>query len=197
MTSDDTNVALVDMDGTLCDYTGALVSQLNHVLEDILGHELTQAELWEDKYDRLRDMIKSRPGFWYNLKPINLGFRVVNLLTTNGFNVHVLTKGPYRTTIAWTEKVNWCRDRLPNVPVTVTENKSLVYGKILFDDYPSYCEAWLKWRPRGLVLMPAYEYNKGFDYQYPDNVIRVTENNLSEVEAAIKRVAARKPGEKL
>jgi hypothetical protein len=74
----------------------------------------------------------------------------------------ILTKGPYNATSAWTEKVQWCREHIYYVPITITEDKSLVYGKVLVDDWPPYVTQWLEWRPRGLVIMPDQPWNQDF-----------------------------------
>jgi len=50
------------------------------------------------------------------------------------------------------------------VQVTLTEDKGLVYGKVLVDDWPPYIERWLTWRPRGLVIMPARRWNATFTH---------------------------------
>ena len=180
-------IALVDMDGTLCNYEGSL----NEKVKDVIG---SQANIWDPKYKKLVALIKSQPGFWYDLPVIDFGMSIVKYLQEKDWEVHILTKGPYKTTSAWTEKVEWCRHWLPGVPVTITEDKSLVYGRILFDDFPKYCEAWLKWRPRGLVIMPKYEYNIGFDGKYPVNVIRGGYDNIDDVRRAIDTAAVRKAG---
>lgn len=58
---------------------------------------------------------------------------------------------------------------LPDIPLTITRDKGLVYGRMLVDDWPEYVERWLKWRPRGMVVMPAQPWNA--DYKHP-NVLR-------------------------
>lgn len=185
-----TNTALVDMDSTLCDYEGAMQDELTK----LCGPE---AGIHDSKYKAIIDLIKKQPGFWRNLKAIPSGFKMCNILKTAGFEINILTKGPYKTTSAWSEKVEWCRDHCPGAPVTITENKGLVYGRILFDDWPVYCEAWLEFRPRGLVIMPAYAYNKGFDEEHPGQVIRMTGDNWDEIESAVNSAANRLPGEPL
>lgn len=185
----DPNIALVDMDGTLCDYEGTL----NSKMAEVLGKEV---ETWDPKYRKLTDLIKSHPNFWYDLPPIQFGMDLVKYLKENNWQVHILTKGPYRTTSAWSEKVEWCRYFLPNTPVTITEDKGLVYGRILFDDWPVYCKAWLKWRPRGLVIMPEYDYNVDFAQENPESVVRAGYHNFNFVKDVIDQVAKRKPGEK-
>lgn len=192
--SNNEQLALVDMDGTLCFYEDALNAKMKYVLGEILGDDF---DTWDPKYERLRDLIKAQPGFWRNLKPIHLGLEILTCLKIAGFDVHILTKGPYKTTSGWTEKVEWCREHLPGTPVTITENKGMVYGKVLFDDYPDYCEAWMKHRPRGLVLMPAYDYNKKFAENHPNQVLRCTWDNLDKVKETIKLAYDRGPNEPL
>ena len=177
--------ALVDMDGTLCDYEGSLRREAEE-LATALGQPIN---IHDSKWDKLIDLIKQRPGFWRELPPIDFGFKVVDLLRTYDFDVHILTKGPYRTTSAWTEKVEWCRKHLPGIPVTITENKGMVYGKVLVDDWIPYCESWMKWRPRGLVIMPAHPYNDGFDKLHPGRVVRADSSSIAQVEEAIKLAA--------
>ena len=172
------------MDGTLCDYRGAIEEEFNKAFGDGDG-----LEWWNSEYDYVVDLIKKQPGFWRSLKKLELGFAIVDILKKYEFDLHILTKGPYRTTSAWTEKVEWCREHIPGVPVTITENKSLVYGKILVDDWPEYCEKWIKHRPRGTVIMPAYGYNKEFAAKYPGRVILASMDNLDEVEEVIKQIA--------
>lgn len=87
------------------------------------------------------------------------------------FELHVATKGPYNRPNAWAEKVKWCHKHLRDASVHVVDDKSLLYGKVLVDDWPAYVEKWLEWRPRGLVVMPAYGYNAHLD-GHP-NIIRM------------------------
>lgn len=181
-------IALVDMDGTLCDYEGDLYRELKRVLRN--DETLTNTGM-----KRLKEIIKNQPGFWRALPPIELGMQILEILKEVGFDIHVLTKGPYRTTSAWTEKVEWCREHIPGTPVTITENKGMVYGRILVDDWPGYCESWLEWRPRGLVIMPAHPYNEGFAQQHPDRVVRTNGSNLDVVRERIQAAYDRSLGE--
>ncbi|KKM17262.1 hypothetical protein LCGC14_1677460 [marine sediment metagenome] len=179
-------IALVDMDGTLCDYESAL----NAKMKEVLGDDVCT---WDPKYDKLRDLIKAQPGFWRDLEPIAFGMEVFTALQDVGFEIHILTKGPYRTTISWAEKVEWCRRWVPGTPVTITENKGMVYGKVLFDDYPDYCEAWMKWRPRGLVIMPAYDHNKEFAENHSNQVLRCTAADMDKIKDTISLAYDRVP----
>jgi len=182
------NIALVDMDQTLCDYEGAVKKKLAELYKKDISVDESKTNHRLEEYKPAVDLIKQLPGFWRTLPKIELGFQIVDVLEHNGFGIHVLTRGPHKNIIGWSEKVEWVREHLSGVPITITEDKSLVYGKILVDDWPKYCESWLKWRPRGLVLMPAYEYNIGMDTKHSGQVVRVTGKNWEEVKEAIKKV---------
>jgi 5'-nucleotidase len=166
-------VALIDLDGTLADYHAACMAGLRALLAP--GEELVDPWMI-DRDDRpewvnvRRDMVSNQPGFWRNLARIEDGFSVLDVLRNIGYSLMVLTKGPVRKTSAWTEKVDWCAQHLPGVAVTVTHDKSLVYGRVLFDDYPEYIVPWLRHRPRGLVAMLDQPWNRSF--QHPQ-VVRV------------------------
>lgn len=185
-------VALVDMDNTLVDYAGQMRA-------DLAALAAPSEDPWDDfdpatpGYVRRRsDAIKSRPGWWLNLPNFQLGHDVLAMLQDVGFDTHVLTKGPHRTTSAWSEKVEWCRNNLPaDTKVTVTEDKGLFYGRVLVDDYPEYLERWLEWRPRGLGIMPAHPYNADFRHE---RVVRYDGTNMGEVVAALQAAFDRESG---
>jgi hypothetical protein len=111
-----------------------------------------------------------------------------------GYYLSILTQGPKANPVAWSHKVKWCFKHVPNIDITITRNKGLVYGKVLMDDYPEYIQQWLEHRPRGLVIMPAQKWN--VDFTHP-NVIRYDGSNLLEVRRALEIVKDRKPGETL
>ena len=176
-------VALIDMDGTLCDYDGAL----SRDLAALRGPDDPPAP--EDSpWRRAREaLIRRQPGWWRDLPRLQRGFDVYAELAALQFEVHVLTKGPVTAPSAWTEKLEWCERHLPGVPVTITMDKGLVYGKVLVDDWPPYVERWLTWRPRGLVSMPAQPWNAGFSHP---SAIRYDGDNLEAVRAALRRLCA-------
>lgn len=159
------NVALIDLDGTCADYSGVMKERMRAL----------QAPEEEPYIDRLtlggprgaepshiearRKLVQRIPGFWRDLPRIELGFEVVDLLREIGFDLHVLTKGPLKCASAWSEKVEWCQRHLPDALVSVSTDKSLVYGRVLVDDWPDYFEKWLEVRPRGLVVAIAHPWN--------------------------------------
>jgi len=169
------------MDGTLCDFDGAMEAALLRIAAPGEIHVFVEKG-GPDWLKERRRLIKSQPGFWRNLRQHEPGFLVYYLLLEQGFQVHILTKGPHRTTSAWTEKVEWCHEHVPEASVNVVTDKGLFYGKVLVDDWPPYVERWLEWRPRGLVIMPAQPWNAGFSHP---NVVRFEGTNWEEVKTRI------------
>ena len=157
-------VALVDMDGTTADFNG----QLDRDLETMRGPTEEPCGTQHDNLPHIEaraKSIKRQPGWWRNLPVLQDGMHIVELLRQEGYRLMVLTKGPTTTTSAWTEKVDWCRQYLPDAQVSIVEDKGLVFGKVLVDDWPAYAERWLAWRPRGLVIMPDRPWNQGFEHE--------------------------------
>ena len=198
MDTDDISIALFDMDGSLADYDGALIRDLEPLRSPwepaITRDNLWQPELGEHIRARMR-LIKAQPGWWLNLDPIPLGMQVLALCQQHGFDIHILTKGPKRYALAWDEKVRWCQRYIgPEVDVHLTSDKGMVYGKLLYDDYPDYMLRWLRHRPRGLGIMPVCPHNR--DFTHP-NVVKWDGSNLEEVSRAIITAKNRTPGEDL
>jgi len=163
-------IALVDMDGTIADFTKAMGEGLK-VLEG-------PGESWDyDNYSQddeplymkaRRRLVKSQPGFWANLPPIPRGFEILSLLKMHDFSINIFTKAPRKSLTAFTEKAQWCEKHLsadfPDIKISMVQGKGLHYRKILVDDWPPYIERWLKFRPRGQVIMPVCKYNRHFEH---------------------------------
>jgi len=192
---DNKNISLIDLDGTLCDYEGALQKSMNKLASPDEPFEITgygqkhPPHIW----NRM-NLIKSSGEWWENIPTFILGFDILNVLKKLGFYTTVLTQGPKENAIAWSHKVKWCMKNVPDLDITITRNKGLVYGKVLVDDYPDYVEQWLEHRPRGLVIMPAQKWNK--DY-VRSNVIRYDGSNLDKVKMALQKAKDRKPSESI
>lgn len=158
-------VALIDLDGTVADYDAAMgryMRLLQSPGETAYTDRLSNLDGGGKEPSHIearRKLVQQLPGFWRYLPRLALGFEIVDELRTLGFDLHVLTKGPKKTPSAWSEKVEWCQEHLPDVSVTVGSDKSLVYGRVLVDDWPEYFEKWLDVRPRGLVVCVAHPWN--------------------------------------
>jgi 5'-nucleotidase len=183
-------ILLVDMDGTLFDYEGQLRFDLQRLASPVEPNVFTDRsiDLWDEKYPYIKarsDLIKSVPGWWRTLPKFQLGWDVYWTAMDIGFCCKILTKGPNSKSLAWKEKLECIRDHFgEDMPVDIVgKDKSGVYGRVLVDDYPTYMEDWLKHRPRGLGIMPAHPYNKG--YKSP-RVIRYDGTNLDQVRKVLQ-----------
>lgn len=176
-------VALFDLDGTLADFPWAMERALKKLAAP---GEQAYYEEQEDEPAHItarRRMIKYVPGFWRDLPVFRLGFDILDACNYIGFSINVLTKAPKTNYQAWAEKAEWCTKNIKvDHTVTMSEDKGLVYGKVLVDDWPKYVNRWLEHRPRGLVIMPAQKYNERFEHS---NVIRYTGENIQQVLAAL------------
>lgn len=184
-------VALFDLDGTLADYDRAMQREMKKLLSPG-EREFVEWDDVPEYVEQRRTLVKSQPGFWRTLPRLELGFHVLNAALKIGFETHVLTKGPRVPSAAWSEKFEWCQEHLPpEVEVTVGRKKSLVYGRVLVDDYPPYFLEWLRVRPRGLVVAVAQSWNKDVDHP---NVVRYDGTNVTQVMEALQRAYDREPG---
>lgn len=187
-----TEVALVDMDGTIADYDAGLREALEPLMSPgEVRYEAHSRDVppWAEARMKL---VKSQPGFWRNLRKIEDGFKVLDMIVEAGFSTSILTKGPRKTHSAWTEKVEWCAEHVPDLPVTVGHDKGLVYGRLLFDDYPKFALAWLKHRPRGVVLMLDGPSNREFSHPQVVRVMRPFDVSVwAMVKGALERAKQR------
>jgi 5'(3')-deoxyribonucleotidase len=187
------DIALVDIDGTLADYDGQMLSDLERMRSPCESAitDLRAEEKHPHMAERMR-LIRTRQGWWRNLPPIKSGLAVAKMMYDMGFCVHILTKGPRSATGAWTEKVEWSDDFVPFAKPMIVQDKSLVYGKVLFDDYPVYAEAWLKERKRGLCIMPDRPWNQGFEHPNLVRYYGLGTESIDHVRTALQIIKERK-----
>lgn len=159
-------IALIDMDGTVADYDAGIQAYYDDMTGpgeygyySMNGFHSKDLPIPDYLWKRI-ELIRNQPEWWRNLPPLPVGFEIISVLDEFHFEYHVATKGPSSNPQAWAEKVEWVRHWMPYADVHITEKKSLLYGKVLVDDYPPYTQSWLQWRPNGLVVMPAHHYNK-------------------------------------
>lgn len=188
-------VALIDLDGTVADYDKAMsraMMKIQHPSEEPYLSRLSDKMEEERPYVKERRwLIQRQPGFWRNLERLKLGFDIVDELRALQFSLHVLTKGPTSTPNAWGEKVEWCKEHIPDAIVTVAGDKSLVYGRVLVDDWPPYFLKWLEVRPRGLVVCVEHSWNK--DVNHP-NVFHYNGSNRADLRMRLLQAYERESG---
>lgn len=176
--------ALVDMDGTIADYAAAMERDQLKLMAP--GEEPRLAAEDEDEFEYVkarRRLIKSQTDWWLNLDPIPRGMRVVKMMEELGFKVTVLTRGPKPHPHAWAEKVKWVQRHLPGRrTIVMDDEKALVYGRVLMDDWVPYLKPWLRERPRGLVILPDQPWNQGFEHP---QVVRDIGTNDDEIRQAL------------
>jgi hypothetical protein len=173
-------IALFDLDGTLADYDGQVLNDLQLLASENEPPPVLYSDI--PYLEARRHVITSQVGWWLKLEKFQLGWDVLEVAKEVGYSISVLTKGPSRKFAAWAEKIEWCNRHLEGYidGVTITHDKGLVYGAVLVDDWPEYIKKWLGHRPRGLVIMPAHDHNAGFSHS---NVVRYDGTNIDKVRA--------------
>ena len=185
------NIALFDLDGALCDYDLALKESLEKLKSP---SEITSDYGRDNEPDYLtqrRKIITSAESWWENLPKFNLGFDVLNIAKSLDYRIMILTQGPSSNPNAWSGKMKWVHKNLgKNVDVTMTRDKSLVYGKILVDDYLPYIEGWLGHRKRGHVIMPAQRWNEDYlsKSKFLNQITRYDSSNIEQVKEIFQRL---------
>lgn len=190
MTPDDDAVALIDLDGSTADFDWAMAEEL----EKLRGPDEPPLGNYRPAPSHIvarQRLIKKMPGFWRNLPPLQLGFDVVGILRELEFQLVVLSKGPRKNSTAWAEKAEWVIENIPDASITITENKSLTYGRALVDDWPEYYLPWLEVRPRGIVVAVAQSWNEGETHP---RVVRYDGTNLKQVRDALSWARFRPSG---
>lgn len=186
-------LALFDMDGTLFNHDEKLREDLIKItgpddepsIEDIERgsiRELCDEFPW---FEARVDLIRRQPGWWRSLPRYEPGWEILREVQDVGFCTHILTKGPSSKPAAWKEKVECIFDHFgADMPIDIAgKDKGGRYGRLLVDDWGPYLLDWLEHRPRGLGIMPAWEYNT--DFSHP-NVIRYDGTNLPLLRAALR-----------
>ncbi len=190
------DIALFDMDGTLCDYDSGLFKALEKIRspdEPVFNPPLRDGT--PDYIENRRNLISRSEEWWENLPRLKLGWDLLEVAKELEYNIMILTQGPKSNPWAWSGKKKWIDKNLgENFDITITRDKGLVYGKILVDDYPKYIDRWLTWRKRGIVIMPANESNK--DY-INSQVIRYDGTNLDDIYGVMEKAKERKPFEEI
>ncbi len=174
-------IALFDMDDTLCDYRGKLMKDLSYRLP---SEELEEIDLFQSRLSKnIRNEIKKircEKGWWKNLPMLEDGLALWKFIRELGFETHLATKGPYHDTNGWKEKFEWQKKYLPEAEgITITLDKSNIFGDLLVDDWPPYIKKWLEKNPQGLAIIPKRSYNLGVILK--DRIKYYNGNNFEEL----------------
>ncbi len=185
MTKNET-IALFDMDGTICDYVGAIKAELEKLKspnEDFIDpFTIKDSSDYQYLWNRM-DLIKADENWWANMPKFKLGLDILEVTIELGFYNEILTQAPKSNPAALAGKLKWIQKNIEGeIDFTMTRNKSRHYGKVLVDDFPGFILSWLKHRPRGLAIMPLNEYNKDFSHQ---QVIVYDGTNLNDIKKAL------------
>lgn len=184
-------IALFDMDGTLADFDASMRLKLGELRAPGEDPQADTTAFEDVPYVRARRrLVKAQPGFWRELAPIPLGFQLLEEARAQRFLCQILSKSPRKIPAAAGEKIEWCVRYVPDLPIVLSEDKGLVYGKLLCDDWPEYIERWLTWRPRGLVVAVAQPWNVGIDAQFSRNVVRFDGTNFPYVRERMQEIRA-------
>jgi 5'-nucleotidase len=182
-------IALIDLGDTLCECTPALGAALRRLRQPGERREDEALVPLPIYLETRRRQVMSAPNFWRDLPPRRPGMELLALLRDLGFRIHVLTKGPGDAAHVWAEKVAWCHEHVPGVPVTVTDDKARVHGHVLVDDWLPYVEDWQRQWPDGLAIVPAHSWNAGA-VEGP-RLIRDEGGSREKVHALLRRALAR------
>lgn len=182
-------IVLMDMDGSMADYDEAMQRELRKIMApgERLPEDPFKAREDSPYWENRMSLIKRQTGFWLGLEPIQLGLGFYRYFLNRGYRVMVLTKGPGHTPSAWGEKLLWAREHMPEAQITITDDKSLTYGRVLYDDWPNHITAWLKRSPRGKVIIRDRQYNRSFIHP---RVMRVYDHEHFDDETLYDRVDA-------
>lgn len=176
---------LVDLDGTLADYLGALNRDLAKLRSP--GEEIYPPFWSEDNPDWHNErinLVRRVPGWWRDLEPLATGFQVLEEAIRIGYFTHILSKNPYRLFHAADQKLEWCDEYVrplldvEEVSVSLSPHKGSVYGRVLFDDDIDFMGGWLEHRRKGLGIMTVHEHNRS--YTHPQ-VVKWDGTNIEEV----------------
>jgi 5'-nucleotidase len=125
----------VDMDGTLCDFRGALVKK-----EKFTWFRILLIKLFFKGYISMGNPNKkfpqSRLGFFLKLEPLVDAIDSFNKLKEN-YDVWILTRPSFKNVSSYSEKAQWVLDHLGydvQEKTIMCGDKSLLKGDYLIDD---------------------------------------------------------------
>ena len=159
---------IVDLDGVCADFLGAYspqglmpiynkLSKENVKIEDFRTWDMKEAV----KNHELLTYIFHSPGFFRKLQAIDGCGYALRRLIRNGHNVYIATSGC--TPHSFTEKVEWCHEHLPFIPLShicLIHHKSQLHGDVIIDDGAHNARSFRKANPEAAAISMVWPYNK-------------------------------------
>lgn len=111
-------ILYIDMDDVLVDFQSGI---------DTLS--IYDKEMYKGRYDEV-------PGIFSKMQPISGSIRVAKRLA-NEYDVYILSTAPWNNPSAWSDKLLWIKQYLPEVGykrLIITHHKNLNIGDYLIDD---------------------------------------------------------------
>lgn len=177
-------IAYFDLDNSLADYEQAVLDGLESLRSP--NEEITTSIIGRlpDHIFRRKCLITSSVDFWVNLKPIDLGFQVIEICKKIGYKIVVLTCTPKLNPNAATGKLIWSQKHLgKDIDFKLVSQKNIDFGHVLYDDFPEYMDGWLKTNPNGLGLVPSCSHNVNYNN---NQTVKVNFENLDHVYNLLK-----------
>ena len=153
------NIALFDLDGTLCDYDKSLSEKLEMLR--FTNEPVFKLPLRDDipSYIKERaDLIRASEKWWEELPKFRLGWDILEVARELEYRIVILTQGPRRNPASWSGKKKWIDKNLgSDVDITMTRDKGLVYGKVLVESALDSVERTIDTLRREVILAEAIE----------------------------------------
>lgn len=175
------------MDDTLCDTTGQKIRDVERYLpnEKNFSVDYCSPECTLQIRTLLRHTL-SQPGWWENLRKLEDGFELYDLMRAEEITTEIVTKMPKTYPLALWEKLSWCKKNTPDADnINLTLKKRRYPGDLLIDDWPSYVTGWLDYNKKGIAILPLREWNK--DYQAP-RAVHYTGKNMEVIRTLLEEL---------
>jgi len=153
---------LLDVDGVLADFIGAVCAETRIPREQITNYNIDSCMPKQESMI-VRDAMLSKE-FWTSLDPMPEATEATRKLCEDGHDIVVLTR-PYPGCYGWVDARLWWLDQ--NMPwirpenVIPTSRKELVRGDVHVNDCAAELERWYDVNTGKLAITYAAAYNNG------------------------------------
>lgn len=200
MTKDQKTRVLIDMDGTVCDFTSRLWEAYLVVSECPerfnIPNEAMQAvrSTYPSLEGRItlptdfKHLLFSLPGFWSKMRPFTAHIDLIANMRDAGLlsigdrepSFIVSTQGPFVAN-GWSEKYEWVNRSLKVDNLVVSYDKSIVKGDVLIDDNPKVFIKWLREHyPEAFKEPNTCELPRVITFQFEDELFSSCRANTWE-----------------